>query len=82
MSNFWTGSTSDRRITQESGFLDKLEEGDEVMADKGFNISDFVIVRKATLNTPPLAKGKLKCIFIILGVNSIEMLLFKQNGCL
>ncbi|KAL9975925.1 hypothetical protein ACROYT_G013144 [Oculina patagonica] len=57
VSNFWTGSTSDRRITQESGFLDKLEEGDEVMADKGFNISDLIIRRKATLNIPPLAQG-------------------------
>ena len=64
VSNFWTGSVSDRRITQESGFLERLEEGDEVMADKGFNISDLVIRKKATLNIPPLARGK-KCLTMI-----------------
>ena len=59
VSNFWTGSVTDRRITQESGFLERLEEGDEVMADKGFNISDLVIRRKTTLNIPPLQEVKM-----------------------
>lgn len=74
VSNFWTGSVSDRRITQESGFLERLEEGDEVMADKGFNISDLVIRRKATLNIPPLARGK-KCLTMIDKLHVYEDLL-------
>ena len=36
------GSTSDRRVTQESGLIDLLEEGDQVMADRGFTIRDLL----------------------------------------
>lgn len=32
----FTGCTSDRRMVEESGFLEKLEYGDDVMADCGF----------------------------------------------
>ena len=38
LSAFWTGSTIDRRITQEYGLLDLLDEGDAVITDHGFNI--------------------------------------------
>ena len=37
--------------------LDKLEEGDSVMADKGFNIRDLLTRKKVALNIPPLCKG-------------------------
>lgn len=42
MSKFWTGSTSDRKITQESQLVDLLEEGDSVMGDRGFTIRDML----------------------------------------
>ena len=58
ISNLWTGSTSDRRITQESGLLDLLEEGDHVMADRGFTIRDLLTKKKVVLNIPPFSKGK------------------------
>ena len=56
LSKFWTGSTSDRKITQESGLTDLLEEGDSVMADRGFNIRDILTKRKVYLNIPPFSK--------------------------
>ena len=47
------GSTSDKYITKESGFQDKIKLGDEVMADRGFVIRDLLLTRKATLKIPP-----------------------------
>ena len=38
LSKFWSGNTSDRKITQECGIIDTLEEGDAVMAARGFDI--------------------------------------------
>ena len=35
ISELWSGSTSDRKIVQESGLIDLLQEGDRVMADRG-----------------------------------------------
>ena len=57
VSKLWTGNVSDRYITEKSGLLDKLEEGDSVMADKGFNIRDLLTRKKVALNIPPLCKG-------------------------
>ena len=48
LSEFWTGSTTDRCITQESGLVDLLEEGDAVMADRGFNIRDILTKKKVS----------------------------------
>jgi hypothetical protein len=47
------GSTSDKYITKECGFQDKIKPGDEVMTDKGFVIRDLSLTRKATLSIPP-----------------------------
>ena len=72
VSKLWTGNVSDRYITEKSGLLNKLEEGDSVMADKGFNIRDLLNRKKVALNIPPLCKGtlpfKLKCLSWIKGV--------------
>lgn len=59
VSKLWTGNVSDRYITEKSGLLEKLEEGDSVMADKGFNIRDLLTRKKVALNIPPLCKGNL-----------------------
>lgn len=58
LSNLFTGSISDRRIVVECGFLDMLEHGDDVMADRGFLIRDLLARRYATLNMPPFSLGK------------------------
>lgn len=57
VSKLWTGNVSDRHITEKSGLLNKLEQGDSVMADKGFNIRDLLTRKKVSLNIPPLCRG-------------------------
>lgn len=58
VSKLFTGSISDRRIVQESDFMEKLEYGDDVMADRGFLIRDMLAKKYVTLNIPPFSKGK------------------------
>ncbi|PFX22405.1 uncharacterized protein LOC111334310 [Stylophora pistillata] len=56
VSKLWSGSTSDRKLTQKSGILELIGEGDHVMADRGFAIRDLLTKRKAFLNMPPFSK--------------------------
>lgn len=58
ISSLFTGSISDKRIVEESGFLDKIERGDDVMADRGFLIRGNLALKGATLNIPPFAFNK------------------------
>lgn len=60
----FTGSISDKDITVESGFLKllsdliqtgKLQNGDGVMADKGFRIENEIEAVGLQLNIPPFA---------------------------
>lgn len=55
-SDFKAGSTTDIRFTQESGMVDLLEEGDAVIADRGFNIRDILTKKKVYLNIHPFSK--------------------------
>ncbi|KAK3091330.1 hypothetical protein FSP39_018999, partial [Pinctada imbricata] len=56
VSDVWGGNTSDRYITQNSGFLDMISPGDEIMADRGFTIRDLLTERHAHLNIPPFTR--------------------------
>lgn len=56
ISDLWGGNTSDRYITKESGFLDCVRPGDEIMADRGFLIRDLLLERRAKLVIPPFTK--------------------------
>ncbi|XP_067663524.1 uncharacterized protein [Haliotis asinina] len=58
VSKLWSGSISDRKIVQQSGFLDLLSEHDDIMADRGFLIRDLLAFKKATLNIPPFSHGR------------------------
>ena len=57
VSSLYQGSISDKEITRRSGILSLLEEGGEVMADKGFLIQDLLEPKKATLTIPPFLSG-------------------------
>ncbi|XP_065894872.1 uncharacterized protein [Dysidea avara] len=50
----YEGSISDRKLVEVSGLLDLLETGDEIMADKGFQIQDLLAPLGVRLNIPPL----------------------------
>ncbi|XP_062574812.1 uncharacterized protein LOC134236655 [Saccostrea cucullata] len=55
LSSLFTGSISDKRIVEESGFLECIERGDDIMADRGFLIRGNLALKGATLNIPPFA---------------------------
>ncbi|CAB4016757.1 Hypothetical predicted protein [Paramuricea clavata] len=74
VSNLYSGRISDKQLTKECGFIEQLNPGDVIMADKGFNGK---VSAKATTMTRRIAKSrvhvermirKLKCFQLIRGV--------------
>ena len=57
-SDLYCGSISDPEIVKQSGYLQHLNRGDLVMADKGFTIQDELASVGAKLALPHLIKGK------------------------
>ena len=57
LSDLWGGRVSDKLITRESGVLDLLERGDNVMVDRGFDIED-IVGDGVTVNMPPFLAGR------------------------
>ena len=58
VSKAFGGRTSDKVITQRSDYSDKLEHGDQVLADRGFLIGEELPNQNATLIIPAFTKGK------------------------
>uniref|UniRef100_A0A671SGA3 THAP-type domain-containing protein n=1 Tax=Sinocyclocheilus anshuiensis TaxID=1608454 RepID=A0A671SGA3_9TELE len=59
ISKGWGGRTSDKRITENCGFLDKLLPGDLVLADRGFDIKkESVGLMCAEVKVPAFTKGQ------------------------
>ena len=54
----WGGHVSDKFVTENCGFLDKLLPGDMMMADRGFTISESVVLKQARLVILAFTKGK------------------------
>ena len=57
-SELYTGSISDKELVVQSGVLDYIEEGNDIMADRGFITDDLLSEKNATLNMPPFKNGK------------------------
>ena len=53
----WTGLVSDKEIVRGTGLIDFLEEGDAVMADRGFLIRDLLTFKKIYLISPAFYRG-------------------------
>lgn len=53
ISDGFEGSISDNEIVRQSGFLDKINPKDMVLADRGFLIKEDLMKKKAYLNIPP-----------------------------
>ena len=58
ISNAWGGRVSDKYITENSGFLDKLLPGDIILADRGFNIAESAANQSAEAKIPAFTRGK------------------------
>ena len=52
------GHASDKVITLDYGFLDTLEHGDEILADRGFLVREELASVGATLRIPSFTNGK------------------------
>ena len=49
---------SDKVITQQSNFLNLIEPGHVVLADRGFNIDEYLMIYGAKLEIPAFTHGK------------------------
>ena len=58
VSSLYPGCISDKELTKKSGILDLLEPGDSVMADRGFEIEEDLMLIGVRLNIPPFLRGK------------------------
>lgn len=58
VSKAYGGRSSDKYIVKDSGVLNNLLPGDEVMADRGFTIQDLLFPLQAKLNIPAFSHGK------------------------
>ena len=58
LSEGWGGRVSDKQITLDSGFLNKVHSGDCILADRGFLIEDDLHKKGAYLKIPKFTKGK------------------------
>lgn len=58
LSKCWGGRATDKQITRNSGFLDMVEHGDVILADRGFDITDDLGVFGVRLEIPSFTRGK------------------------
>ena len=51
-------SYTDKQITHHSGFLSKVEYGNVILANRGFDIADNLGIHSACLEIPSFMRGK------------------------
>ena len=51
------GRASDQHITKTSEFIDLIEPGDLILADRGFTIKEDIMMKGAFLKIPPPSSG-------------------------
>ncbi|XP_060598702.1 uncharacterized protein LOC132752398 [Ruditapes philippinarum] len=60
VSDLWVGSISDKQLTKQSGIINLCEEGDAIMADRAFTISDLTAPKGIKLIIPPFKRSNCK----------------------
>ena len=60
LSEGWGGRVSDKQITIESGFLEKIEHGDQILADRGFTVDKEIATQGGILEIPAFTKGRVQ----------------------
>ncbi|CAN7947327.1 unnamed protein product [Ixodes pacificus] len=58
ISKAWGGRVSDKELTSKCGLLDKIEEGDVILADRGFKCEELFAAKGASVLMPSFTKGK------------------------
>nr|XP_050032323.1 uncharacterized protein LOC126528488 [Dermacentor andersoni] len=58
VSKAWGGRVSDKKLTQHSGLLELVEEGDVFLVDRGFRCEEMFGARGASLLMPSLTKKR------------------------
>lgn len=58
ISTGYGGRVSDKFITENSGFVDLLKEGDVILADKGFTIQEMLGLKNVSIKTPAFKKDQ------------------------
>ena len=58
ISKGWGGRSSDKHVMEHCGILNCLTPGDEVLADRGFNVADSVAMVGAQLSIPSYTRGR------------------------
>lgn len=58
LSKAWGGRASDRKITLDSGLIDKLNPNDVCLADRGFNMEADFAINGVKLMVPAYTRGK------------------------
>ena len=57
ISKGYAGRKSDQFIVRDSGYIDNLKPGDDVLADKGFEVAEEIGIRGAKLITPAFKRA-------------------------
>ena len=58
VSKGWGGRVSDKYLTEQCGLLDYLVPGDQILADRGFNVQESVGLHCAEIKVPAYTRGR------------------------